>query len=100
MSNFTQWLAVHMAQEYSPEIRVNAIAPGFFVGDQNRRLLLNEDGSLTPRGQQIMSHTPMARFGNPDDLLGTLMWLVSPASAFVTGIVVPVDGGFSAFSGV
>jgi NAD(P)-dependent dehydrogenase (short-subunit alcohol dehydrogenase family) len=100
VSNFTQWLAVHMAQEYSPEIRVNAIAPGFFVGDQNRRLLLNEDGSLTPRGQQIMSHTPMARFGVPDDLLGTLLWLVSPASAFVTGIVVPVDGGFSAFSGV
>jgi NAD(P)-dependent dehydrogenase (short-subunit alcohol dehydrogenase family) len=100
VSNFTQWLAVHMAQEYSPEIRVNAIAPGFFVGDQNRRLLLNEDNSLTPRGQQIMSHTPMARFGNPDDLLGTLLWLVSPASAFVTGIVVPVDGGFSAFSGV
>lgn len=100
VSNFTQWLAVHMAQEYSPEIRVNAIAPGFFVGDQNRRLLLNEDNSLTPRGQQILSHTPMARFGNPDDLLGTLLWLVSPASAFVTGIVVPVDGGFSAFSGV
>jgi NAD(P)-dependent dehydrogenase (short-subunit alcohol dehydrogenase family) len=100
VSNFTQWLAVHMAQEYSPEIRVNALAPGFFVGDQNRRLLLNEDGSLTPRGQQIMSHTPMGRFGLPEDLLGTLMWLVSPASAFVTGIVVPVDGGFSAFSGV
>jgi NAD(P)-dependent dehydrogenase (short-subunit alcohol dehydrogenase family) len=100
VSNFTQWLSVHMAQEYSPEIRVNAIAPGFFVGDQNRRLLLNEDESLTPRGQQIMFHTPMARFGTPDDLLGTLLWLVSPASAFVTGIVVPVDGGFSAFSGV
>jgi NAD(P)-dependent dehydrogenase (short-subunit alcohol dehydrogenase family) len=100
VSNFTQWLAVHLAQEYSPEIRVNAIAPGFFVGDQNRRLLLNEDGSLTPRGQQIMSHTPLDRFGVPEDLLGTLMWLVSPASAFVTGIVVPVDGGFSAFSGV
>ncbi len=100
VSNFTQWLAVHMAQEYCPEIRVNALAPGFFVGDQNRRLLLNEDGSLTPRGQQIMLHTPMARFGVPEDLLGTLMWLVSPASAFVTGIVVPVDGGFSAFSGV
>lgn len=100
VSNFTQWLSVHMAQEYSPEIRVNAIAPGFFVGEQNRRLLLNENGSLTPRGQQIMSHTPMARFGVPDDLLGTLLWLVSPASAFVTGIVVPVDGGFSAFSGV
>jgi NAD(P)-dependent dehydrogenase (short-subunit alcohol dehydrogenase family) len=100
VSNFTQWLAVHMAQEYSPQIRVNAIAPGFFVGDQNRSLLLNEDGSLTPRGQQIMSHTPVARFGVPEDLLGTLLWLVSPASNFVTGIVVPVDGGFSAFSGV
>jgi NAD(P)-dependent dehydrogenase (short-subunit alcohol dehydrogenase family) len=100
VSNFTQWLAVHMAQEYSPEIRVNAIAPGFFVGEQNRSLLLNEDGSLTARGQTIMSHTPMARFGIPDDLLGTLLWLVSPASAFVTGIVVPVDGGFSACSGV
>jgi NAD(P)-dependent dehydrogenase (short-subunit alcohol dehydrogenase family) len=100
VSNFTQWLAVHMAQEYSPEIRVNAIAPGFFVGEQNRHLLLNEDGTLTPRGQSIISHTPMARFGNPDDLLGTVLWLVSPASAFVTGIVVPVDGGFSAFSGV
>jgi NAD(P)-dependent dehydrogenase (short-subunit alcohol dehydrogenase family) len=100
VSNFTQWLAVYMAQEYCPEIRVNAIAPGFFVGEQNRRLLLNEDGSLTPRGQQILSHTPMRRLGTPDDLLGTLLWLVSPASAFVTGIVVPVDGGFSAFSGV
>jgi len=100
VSNFTQWLAVHIAQEYSPNIRVNAIAPGFFVGDQNRALLMNEDGSLTARGQQIISHTPMARFGETDDLLGTLMWLVSPASAFVTGIVVPVDGGFSAFSGV
>jgi NAD(P)-dependent dehydrogenase (short-subunit alcohol dehydrogenase family) len=100
VSNFTQWLAVHMAQEYSPEIRVNAIAPGFFVGDQNRALLMTEDGSLTPRGEQILSHTPLGRFGVPEDLLGTLMWLVSPASAFVTGIVVPVDGGFSAFSGV
>ena len=100
VSNFTQWLAVHIAQEYCPEIRVNAIAPGFFVGDQNRSLLLNEDGSLTPRGQSIISHTPMARFGVPDDLLGTVLWLVSPAAAFVTGVVIPVDGGFSAFSGV
>ncbi|MBI5950448.1 MAG: SDR family oxidoreductase [Chloroflexi bacterium] len=100
VSNFTEWLAVHMAQEYSPEIRVNAIAPGFFVGEQNRRLLLNEDGSLTPRGQTILNHTPMDRFGNPDDLIGAAMWLVSPASSFVTGIVVPIDGGFSAFSGV
>jgi NAD(P)-dependent dehydrogenase (short-subunit alcohol dehydrogenase family) len=100
VSNFTQWLAVHMAQEYGPEIRVNAIAPGFFIGEQNRFLLQNEDGSLTPRGEQILSHTPVNRFGVPDDLLGTLLWLVSPASAFVTGVVVPVDGGFSAFSGV
>jgi NAD(P)-dependent dehydrogenase (short-subunit alcohol dehydrogenase family) len=100
VSNFTQWLAVHMAQEYSPNIRVNAIAPGFFVGEQNRKLLLNDDGSLTSRGQSIIAHTPMARFGNPDDLLGAVLWLVSPATEFVTGIVVPVDGGFSAYSGV
>jgi NAD(P)-dependent dehydrogenase (short-subunit alcohol dehydrogenase family) len=101
VSNFTQWLAVHMAQEYSPEIRVNAIAPGFFLTDQNRYLLNNKQtGKLTSRGQTIIDHTPMQRFGLPDDLLGTLLWLVSPASAFVTGIVVPVDGGFSAYSGV
>lgn len=100
VNNFTQWLAVHMAQEYSPEIRVNAIAPGFFVGEQNRRLLLNEDGSLTPRGQQIISHTPQGRFGTPDDLIGATLWLLSPAAAFVTGVVIPVDGGFSAFGGV
>ena len=100
VTNFTQWLAVHMAQNYSPRIRVNAIAPGFFVGEQNRRLLLNEDDTLTPRGQQIIGHTPQGRFGTPDDLLGTVLWLLSPASAFVTGIVVPVDGGFSAFGGV
>jgi NAD(P)-dependent dehydrogenase (short-subunit alcohol dehydrogenase family) len=101
VSNFTQWLAVHMAQEYSPEIRVNAIAPGFFLTDQNRYLLNNEQTEkLTSRGQTIIDHTPMRRFGSPDDLLGTFLWLVSPASAFVTGIVVPVDGGFSAFCGV
>ena len=100
VSNFTQWLAVHMAQEYSTKIRVNAIAPGFFIGQQNRRLLLNEDDSLTPRGQTILSHTPMGRFGNPEDLLGAVLWLLSPASAFVTGVVIPIDGGFSAFSGV
>lgn len=100
INNFTQWLAVHMAQNYSPRIRVNAIAPGFFVGQQNRRLLLNEDGSLTPRGQTILSHTPMNRFGTPEDLLGATLWLVSPASAFITGAVIPIDGGFSAFSGV
>jgi NAD(P)-dependent dehydrogenase (short-subunit alcohol dehydrogenase family) len=101
VSNFTRWLAVHMAQEYSPRIRVNAIAPGFFLTAQNRFLLIDEaTGELTPRGQTIVDHTPMGRFGDPEELLGTMMWLLSPASAFVTGIVVPVDGGFSAFSGV
>ncbi len=101
VSNFTQWLAVHMAQEYAPNIRVNAIAPGFFLTAQNRFLLTDEaSGELTPRGRTIIEHTPMGRFGDPEDLLGTALWLLSPASAFVTGIVVPVDGGFSAFSGV
>ena len=101
LNNFTQWLAVHLAQEYSPRLRVNAIAPGFFLTEQNRFLLTDKDtGELTPRGQSIVSHTPMERFGQPDDLLGAALWLLSPASAFVTGIVVPIDGGFSAFSGV
>ena len=101
VSNFTQWLAVHMAQEYSPAIRVNAVAPGFFLTEQNRFLLTEpESGALTPRGETIIGHTPMGRFGCPEDLLGTVLWLVSPASTFVTGVVVPVDGGFSAFSGV
>jgi NAD(P)-dependent dehydrogenase (short-subunit alcohol dehydrogenase family) len=101
VSNFTQWLAVHMAQEYSPNIRVNAMAPGFFLTDQNRFLLTDQaTGQLTPRGKSIIDHTPMARFGTPEDLLGTMLWLLSPAAQFVTGIVVPVDGGFSAFSGV
>ena len=101
VANFTQWLAVHMAHEYSPRIRVNAIAPGFFLTEQNRYLLTDkESGAMTSRGQSILSHTPMSRLGTPEDLLGTLLWLVSPASAFVTGVVIPVDGGFSAFSGV
>jgi len=101
VANFTQWLAVHMAQEYSPRIRVNAIAPGFFLTEQNRFLLTEaETGAMTARGQMIVSHTPMGRLGSPEDVIGTLLWLVSPASTFVTGIVVPVDGGFSAFSGV
>ena len=102
VSNFTQWLAVHMAQEYSPNIRVNAIAPGFFLTEQNRFLLTDDTtGSLTPRGETIVKHTPMGRFGDPEDLIGTVVWLLSPAaSSFVTGIVVPVDGGFNAFSGV
>ncbi len=101
VSNFTQWLAVHMAHNYSTNIRVNAIAPGFLLTDQNRFLLTNEsDGSLTDRGQTIIDHTPAARFGDPKDLVSTIMWLTAPASQFVHGIVVPVDGGFSAFSGV
>jgi NAD(P)-dependent dehydrogenase (short-subunit alcohol dehydrogenase family) len=101
VSNFTQWLAVHLAQEYSPRIRVNAIAPGFFLTDQNRFLLTDKaTGGLTPRGNKIIDHTPMARFGGPEDLVGATLWLLSPASQFVTGVVVPIDGGFSAFSGV
>ena len=101
VSNFTQWLAVHMAQEYSPRIRVNAIAPGFFLTNQNRFLLTDkETGELTARGKSIISHTPMARFGEPQDLFGSVLWLLSPAAEFVTGVVVPIDGGFSAYSGV
>jgi NAD(P)-dependent dehydrogenase (short-subunit alcohol dehydrogenase family) len=101
VDNFTQWLAVHMAQNYSPRIRVNAVAPGFFVTEQNRRLLIDEKtGEPTERGRSIIAHTPMGRFGEPDDLIGATLWLLSPASAFVTGVVVPVDGGFSAFGGV
>jgi NAD(P)-dependent dehydrogenase (short-subunit alcohol dehydrogenase family) len=98
--NFTQWLATHMAQEYSPRIRVNALAPGFFLTEQNRYLMVGADGKMTPRGQAIIDHTPMGRLGTPEDLLGTLLWLVSPASTFVTGTVIPVDGGFSSFSGI
>lgn len=98
ISNFTQWLAVHLAPV---NIRVNAIAPGFFLTDQNRTLLTNADGSLTARGNTILSHTPMAKFGEPSDLVGALLWLVSePGSSFVTGTVIAIDGGFSAFSGV
>jgi NAD(P)-dependent dehydrogenase (short-subunit alcohol dehydrogenase family) len=100
VSNFTQWLAVHLAQEYTPDLRVNAIAPGFFLTEQNRFLLLDEVENLTPRGQQIIDHTPAGRFGDPEDLLGAVLWLLSPASSFVSGIVLPIDGGFSAFSGV
>jgi len=101
VSNFTQWLAVHVCQNYSKEIRVNAIAPGFFLTEQNRFLLTDEKtGALTDRGRKIIEHTPMGRFGQPDELVGTVMWLISDAAKFVTGIVVPIDGGFSAFSGV
>ncbi len=100
VENLTRWLAVELARRYGSGLRVNALAPGFFVGDQNRRLLLNEDGSLTERGQLIIDHTPAGRFGEPDELVSTAIWLCGPGARFVTGIVVPVDGGFGAFSGV
>jgi NAD(P)-dependent dehydrogenase (short-subunit alcohol dehydrogenase family) len=100
INSLTEWLAVYMARECSPRIRVNAIAPGFFLGEQNRRMLVEPTGTLTARGQAIVDHTPMGRFGEPEDLLGAALWLMSPASSFVTGIVVPVDGGFSVFAGV
>jgi NAD(P)-dependent dehydrogenase (short-subunit alcohol dehydrogenase family) len=96
VENLTRWLAVELA----PAVRVNAVAPGFFVGEQNRRLLLEPDGELTERGRAIVAHTPAGRFGEADELIGTLLWLCGPGSRFVTGAVVPVDGGFSAFSGV
>lgn len=98
IDNFTKWLSVHMADA---GIRVNAIAPGFFLTEQNKNLLTNENGSLTERSNKIISHTPMERFGLPEDLLGTLLWLADEnMSGFVTGITVPVDGGFLAYSGV
>lgn len=97
VSNFTQWLAVHFSKV---GIRVNALAPGFFLTDQNRALLTNEDGSLTQRGQQIIDQTPMGRYGEPEDLVGTTLWLCGEGSKFVTGIVIPIDGGFAAYSGV
>jgi NAD(P)-dependent dehydrogenase (short-subunit alcohol dehydrogenase family) len=100
VTNFTQWLAVHLARTCSSEIRVNALAPGFFLTDQNRFLLTDASGTLTERGRQIIDHTPMGRFGAPEDLLGTALWLVSKHSAFVTGVTIPVDGGFAAYSGV
>lgn len=100
INNFTQWLAVELNKKHGSGIRVNAIAPGFFIANQNRSLLLNEDGSLTSRGETIISQTPMARFGDPEDLVSTLLWLCDDKSSFVTGIIVPVDGGYSAFSGV
>lgn len=100
VENLTRWLAVELTRKYGAGLRVNAIAPGFFIGEQNRALLLDEDGDLTERGRTIIDHTPAGRFGEPEELVGTLVWLCSPASNFVNGIVVPVDGGFSAFSGV
>jgi NAD(P)-dependent dehydrogenase (short-subunit alcohol dehydrogenase family) len=105
ISNFTGWLAVHMCQNYSKDIRVNAIAPGFFLTEQNRFLLTQEGCDpakpvMTPRGQTIIDHTPMGRFGDAEELCGTVRWLLSDASKFVTGTVIPIDGGFNAFNGV
>lgn len=100
IDNFTRWMAVEMARKFGQGIRVNAIAPGFFITEQNRRLLTNPDGSYTERGNAVIGQTPFGRFGEPQELLGTLVWLCSDASRFVTGVVVPVDGGFSIFSGV
>lgn len=101
VNNFTQWLAVYLAQNGCPKLRVNAVAPGFFLTQQNRFLLTDEKtGDFTPRGKSVIDHTPMGRFGDPSDLIGALVWLASDASSFVTGIVIPVDGGFSAYSGV
>lgn len=100
VENATRWLAVALARSFGVGLRVNAIAPGFFIGEQNRALLLNEDGSLSTRGQTIIDHTPAGRFGEPDDLIGVLVWLCSPGASFVNAIVVSVDGGFGAFSGV
>ena len=97
ISNFTRWLAVHLAQEYSPRLRVNALLPGFFLTEQNRFLLTDEaTGELTARGRAILDHTPIERFGHPADVVGAVLWLLSPASNFVTGTVMEIDGGFNA----
>ncbi len=100
VDNFTQWLAVELARKVGEGIRVNAIAPGFFLTEQNRTLLTNADGTLTARGNSVINQTPFARFGDPEELIGTLLWLCSDSSRFITGVVVPVDGGFNAFCGV
>jgi NAD(P)-dependent dehydrogenase (short-subunit alcohol dehydrogenase family) len=100
IDSFTRWMSTELTMKFGDGLRVNAIAPGFFIGEQNRRLLNNEDGSLTDRGNTIIQNTPMKRFGDIDELNGTLLWLISDSASFVTGIVVPVDGGFSSFSGV
>lgn len=100
VDNFTRWAAVELAKMSGGRIRVNAIAPGFFIGEQNRALLLNDDGNLTERGQLVIDHTPAGRFGEPEELVATVVWLCGPGASFVNGVVVPIDGGFSAFSGV
>ena len=100
IDNFTKWMAVELAQKFGDKIKVNAIAPGFLITEQNRSLLTNTDGSLTERGKTIIKNTPFNRFGEPPELVGTVLWLASEASKFVTGAVIPIDGGFSVFSGV
>jgi NAD(P)-dependent dehydrogenase (short-subunit alcohol dehydrogenase family) len=100
MENFTRWMSVEMAKKFGDGVRVNAIAPGFFIGNQNKKLLINEDGTYTKRGQTIINNTPMGRFGETDELNGVIHFLCSDAAKFITGVVIPVDGGFSAFSGV
>ncbi|MGE0143817.1 MAG: SDR family oxidoreductase [Planctomycetota bacterium] len=100
LDNLTRWLAIETARRFGGRIRVNAIAPGFFITEQNRSLLIETNGEPTARGRAVLAHTPMARFGDPSDLLGAVVWLASAASRFVTGTVIPIDGGFSAFSGV
>ena len=101
VKNFTEWLAVHISQNYSTKVRVNAIAPGFFLTNQNRFLLIDEEtGEATPRGKTIIDHTPMGRYGDPEELMGTVLWLLSPGASLVHGVTVPVDAGFGAFSGV
>ena len=100
IDSFTRWMAVEMARKYGEGVRVNAIAPGFFVTEQNRAVLINSDGTFTSRSLTIIAHTPMGRFGRPDELNAAVQWLCSDSASFVTGVVLPVDGGFSAFSGV
>ncbi len=100
VENLTRWLAVEISRKHGAGMRVNAVAPGFFLGEQNRAMLVNEGGSLTDRGKVIVEHTPAGRFGEPEELVGTVIWLCSPAASFVNGAVIPVDGGFGAFGGV
>lgn len=100
IDNFTRWMATELAQRHGDGIRVNAVAPGFFIGNQNRALLLNEDGTFTKRGQQVIDKTPFGRFGDASEVPGTIHFLISDAASFVTGAIVPIDGGFSCYSGV